>query len=671
MSVTSPETLSARGLELVTQQAFAGVNYMEAIGSKNSKKYGFDGVLGLLDPGKGGVKGEVYSSLQHNVGSLFNKFTVFQYSPLNNGAKYQAEGHFIGFSNNLKTDTEYAEAAGAAETLQKLALESAQSSATSTEAKKRTREALAQWEASAGVLQKAARNFKANNKSVLSNPTAGQLKTWGAETSGGTSVGFQPYSYSDFMYCKHYGKIPNNRLVTLRRYPFPVGDSVKTSQIDITKNALPIAQAITWFGSDTGNDLNKLGLFSWDIPWTPLDVTEQEITGNEVTFNDLISVLKPLAGGAALANTLGAAYATFSGTDASITELSGMDKDIQTYQKNLYTTGPYWNRIYGPVNVISQSTRRARGMQTTNWQNTMTINFAYKFRSFNGLSPKIAALDLISNFMNLTYNDAQFLGQLARYYPKTGLKFSPTTTEALGKILTNWGTTYSGNNSEQYSKIVSNMLQALDLAGSKILSDPAKLIGNGIQSALMTQLGNAIPDLISIRSALSDRPVGEWHIVVGNPMNPIFVMGDLLCSNVSMNWDEELGPDDFPTGVTFAVTLKQGKPRDKTAIERMLNMGETKLTAGMLKSSSYDDTFGTTNNALWNEATDPTKGKLDSFYESLTKDGQTRFHTFRDRFLTGYGMTSPGEKSPYTAGGNGKVDDSVLLYYYQREYGQN
>ena len=670
MGVISTDVIKATGLELVTQQAFAGVNYMEALSTKSAGKKGFDGVSNLLDPGGSGAEAEAYSSLQHNVSSLFNKFTVFQYAPLNNGAKYEAAGHFIGFSNNLKTDTDYAEESGALLALQKLALESAQSSATSADAKKKTREALSKWEASAGALQKVSRNFRANSQSVLSNPTAAQLRKWGSETSPGTPVGFQPYSYSDFMYCKHYGKIPNNRLVTLRRYPFPVGDSLKTSQTDPRKNAIPVAQAITWFGSDTGNDLNKLGLFSWDIPWTPLDVTEQEITGNEVTFSDLISTLEPLAGGAALASTLKAAYATINGTDQSAQELSGMDKKIQQYQKNLYTTGPYWNRIYGPVNVISQSTRRARGMQTTNWQNTMTINFAYKFRSFNGLSPKIAALDLISNFMNLTYNDAQFLGQLARYYPKTGLKFSPTTTEALGKILTNWGTTYSGNNSEQYSKILSNMLQALDLAGSKILSDPAKLIGDGIQSALMTQLGNAVPDLISIRSALSDRPVGEWHIVVGNPMNPIFVMGDLLCSNVSMNWDEELGPDDFPTGVTFAVTLKQGKPRDKTAIERMLNMGETKLTAGMLKTSSFNDTFGETNNKLWNEATDPKTANLDKFYAGLG-DNKSRFHTFRDRFLTGYGMTTPGNTAAYSSQSASKLDDSLLLYYYQREYGQN
>jgi len=302
------------------------------------------------------------------------------------------------------------------------------------------------------------------------------------------------------------------------------------------------------------------------------------------------------------------------------------------------------------------------------------------------MSPKIVALDLISNFINLTYNDAQFLGQLARYFPKTGLKMSPSTTEAFGKILTSWGSSYTGNNADAFSKILTNMNSALEAAGSSIANDPIKIIGQGLQTGLMApdKLGKAIPDLISIKSALSDRPVGEWHIVVGNPLNPIFVMGDLLCTNVDMVWDEELGPDDFPTGVKFTVTLKQGKPRDKTSIERMLNLGETKLTSGMLRTSSSFDTFGEDNSKLWNEIVATAEGgqqkSLEAYYQSLSAgkgtDGnkaKDRFNLFRNRFLTGYGIYNSDELKDVTTGAVGKkdLDDSLLLFYYQRQYGKN
>ena len=34
------------------------------------------------------------------------------------------------------------------------------------------------------------------------------------------------YDYSDFMFCKHLGKMSNNYLITLRRFPFPAGDHI-------------------------------------------------------------------------------------------------------------------------------------------------------------------------------------------------------------------------------------------------------------------------------------------------------------------------------------------------------------------------------------------------------------------------------------------------------------
>jgi hypothetical protein len=158
-------------------------------------------------------------------------------------------------------------------------------------------------------------------------------------------------------------------------------------------------------------------------------------------------------------------------------------------------------------------------------------------------------------------------------------------------------------------------------------------------------------------------------------------MGDLLCTSVDMKWDEELGPDDFPTGVSFGVTLRQGKPRDKTAIERMLNLGETKLTSGMLRTSSAYDTFGEDNNKLWNEVAASPDGKqnasLEEYYASLKEvDGgkaQDRFKLFRNRFLTGYGVYNNSELKDVTTGSvnKGSLDDSLLLFYYQRQYGKN
>lgn len=649
------------GLSMKVLEAFSGVNYMESLAA--SSDLGRGAIQNLQDE-------KVAEILQPTVSSIFNKFTVFQYTGLYAGSGYEISGHFIGHADNLKPSEEYARQEAERQALKTLMIQDAEDKAKGVNSQ-RIKDALDSASNYSKDRIDAARRFRAENEGMLSNPSAHRLVKWGAEKSAGTVLGFQPYAYTDFMYCTHYGKVPNNRLVTLRRYPYPVGDSLKLSRTDSTKNAIPIAQAVTWFGSDTGNDLNKLGVFSWDMKWETLEVQEQEITGNEVTLSDLLKTISSsdIPGGAVLSQFLETSYAAIEGSDATIQQVSGYEDKIQKYQKALYTTGPYWNRIYGPVNVIHKSSRRGRGMQENKWQSEISINFSYKFRSFNGLSPKIAALDLISNFINLTYNDAQFLGQLARYYPKTGLKFSPTVTEALGKIMTSWGTTYSGNNSSEYNKLIESMFKAMELGGSKLLTQPDKVLGDAVQTAASMKLAAAMPGLISIKSALSDRPVGEWHIVVGNPMNPIFVMGDLVCSSVDMIWDTEMGPDDFPTGVTFKVSLKQGKPRDKTAIERMLNLGQTKLTNGTVRGSSVSDTFGEENNKYWNSiygADGAAKGpqridtvKLES--ELKASDDAGKYETFKARVLKGYGLNENSRAV---------LDDSLLSIYFNRQYGK-
>ena len=105
----------------------------------------------------------------------------------------------------------------------------------------------------------------------------------------------------------------------------------------------------------------------------------------------------------------------------------------------------------------------------------------------------------------------------------------------------------------------------------------------------------------------------------------------------------------------------------------MLNAGETKLTAGMLKSSTLEDTFGEQNNTTWN-AISGTSGaasteKLTAYYNSLSTGSKGRYHNFRNRFLGGYGFEQ--NEAKFNEPGKSNLDDSLLLYYYQREYGQN
>lgn len=84
------------------------------------------------------------------------------------------------------------------------------------------------------------------------------------------------------------------------------------------------------------------------------------------------------------------------------------------------------------------------------------------------------------------------------------------------------------------------------------------------------------------------------------------VVGNLICSKMTVDWDTELGPDDFPIGMKVTYTLEHGMPRDKAAIQSMFNRGAGriyKLPDYIKASSDYeskvDDYTGRTDNSWW------------------------------------------------------------------------
>lgn len=676
---------------------FSGINYLERLYAVRPDQL-LEDLTTINSSGDPNAQGSVQLA---TTDSIFNKFSVFRYSKFTSGYVYRPEFHFIGadakgnkaenFANGINEGIQNAQANNYFSAANEISQLNQQ---TQTDETQKRIAALESDQANRLkvmlAMDRDARNFQVRNQSVLANPTARKIIEW-SKSSGESVTGYQPYAMTDFIFCKNYGIIPNNRLVTLRRYPFPVNDQLRSpSQPEL--NPIPIAQAVTWFGGGSNNQLSQIGVMNWNLKWETLTVdSEQQITGNEILASDLIGFVKGATslGKAAdpIVKALEAAVSLSQSGGNGAAQLSGMDEKYQKYLKELYTTGPYWNRIFGPVNVINQSTRRARGMQD-GWTQEFNLEFHYSFRSFNGLSPRVVALDLIASFLNLTYNDAQFLGQLARYFPRTGVKFSPNVTELLGDILTKWGTSYDVATTDQIIGLMQEVLKGIETlknSAMETITDVAagnteRLTEGGkkvVQAALITVLKQAMPNIISAKSALSDRPVGEWHLVVGNPMNPILVMGDLVCTRCTLKWDDEMGPDDFPTGCTFTIGLKQGKPRDKVSIERMFNLGETKLLSNPLrKPSSAEDTFGTENNTLWNNISSSQKVTSDAEKTQIInglseKVAATDFTKYRNRIRKTYGYqyvgnVGSGDLTQKDAGVVSTLNDTILWQYYDR-----
>ena len=58
--------------------------------------------------------------------------------------------------------------------------------------------------------------------------------------------------------------------------------------------------------------------------------------------------------------------------------------------------------------------------------------------------------------------------------------------------------------------------------------------------------GTNAPWLTSAHALLTGDPVGDWHLTIGNPLNPIAMIGNLIVEDAEYEFSNELGPDDFP-----------------------------------------------------------------------------------------------------------------------------
>jgi hypothetical protein len=405
------------------------------------------------------------------------------------------------------------------------------------------------------------------------NPTAANIIKFSLENSGSWQpFGAAPYSYSDFLYCKYYGKIPNNYMVTLRRYPVPMLDNLKTPD---GRNVPPIAQAITWMSEElTENKMSEILKFSMGLAWKEIEASVQEVTGNERGFEN--SPLASVPGGSILAGIQGF---------LNPREYSGQAQAESNYAQTVYgSEGPYANKVYGPVNVVHKTMARDRGLE---FENDITLNFHYHLASYDGINPKMAMLDIIGNMMTLCYNNAKFWGGAIRYFPQHPNVpfFGDQKAFYAGDV-----GGYIDSLMTEFSSLGSKFMETF----SKLIQDPLAALKELATGAGKFVMGKSAakdrPQIIAMRSLLTGAPVGEWHLVVGNPMNPIAMIGNLICTNLEITLGDMLGADDFPTEVTFTVSLKHGKPRDKGDIESMFNLGNGRMYYGINDDAVFSST---------------------------------------------------------------------------------
>jgi len=394
-------------------------------------------------------------------------------------------------------------------------------------------------------------------------PTVNEIVTW--SRSSEPNIAKFPYKYTDFAFLKWWKKIPNNYLITLRRYPFPVNDSVTSGEeargdIKDLEKLKPVATMLTFLGEDTGNKISSiLGPIETGLKWKDFTADVWQVT----TSGSAASVNNPAPG-------LGKAFGLLATGDARTGQPSVTPPDP-------YNNGPYANKIQGPINVITTTKGRDRGLV---FSHKIDLVFEYSLRGIGGINTKAAALDIIANAMLMTSATAPFWGGANRHMPHAGQgQGDPFLGGNAGRAAWLAGNPEGFFNAlkDQFSKIADNFSDMFN----KLLEDPIEglkgLATAGAKAFFKNSTTESTLVTEGIHSLLTGSPIGEWHVCVGPPMNPMMMMGNMICTSAKLEFSEELGPDDFPAEIKVTISLEHGMPRDKAGIESMFNKGRGRI----------------------------------------------------------------------------------------------
>ncbi len=378
-------------------------------------------------------------------------------------------------------------------------------------------------------------SLPANDKNIPANKDLFQVRSF-VDLCKMESRAMQ-YDADDFLYCKNLG-FPLNRLITLRRYPYPCTDNIWDKE---TQGEPDIARMITYFSQDV-NKLDEILSFSYNMKWKELTAEMEQATmqGEQSGVSGFMK----------------SAFKLF---DPKLAENA-----LRGENANMLDPKFDQNKVYGPVDSLTTTNIRDIGFE---FSKEFDLVFDYELRSINGRTPEYAMRDVIGNVLACTYNNGKFWPG-ARYW--------------IGERPSKFYEQYQYMNSDKMSTIidggVNSLKSALSSFGSKgsAVDNLKKAMNGGMALAfgkILDKIGR--PGILTMNSLLSNEPTGMWHVTIGNPINPILCIGNLICTGVDFSFPtDSLSYGDFPTKLQVKIKLKPGMAKDKAGIEMMFNMGK-------------------------------------------------------------------------------------------------
>lgn len=363
--------------------------------------------------------------------------------------------------------------------------------------------------------------------------------------------------WSDFAYVKQHGFIPNNRLIILRRYPFATYSNL---QFPFNERVKCLAKGITYFGEGTENSIGEILKLVGYKNYKDLtaDLTIMTDQGQNKGLNST-----PLTGNKSVNKNL-RRFSALSGKG----DVNGSERVKVEAMRN-----KNWeNERKGKENVIHKTNIADVGVGANLEFNLV---FEYELRSFNGINPRIAMLDLITNLMTLCHTNAEFWGGQNVVLPNPDNLQFPFIGDQdsfyrgdyegyLGSVVDWFSEPFKGGGS--LSGIIDGIM-------SGDLSSLGDLLGKVGTTVLDLSSSKSRSTVVGMKALLDSSPIGNYHLTVGNPLQPIAKIGNLICPSFELKLGEELGHNDMPTSVKLTMTVKTATPLDSTGIQTIFSNG--------------------------------------------------------------------------------------------------
>lgn len=382
-----------------------------------------------------------------------------------------------------------------------------------------------------------------------------------------------------FAYLKDFGIYPNNRLMILRRFNGPAYNDLFTTDIS------PINTMVSYI------DMNNIGLsikFNeiWDIK-------------AKTNFMEVLEDIIGIKGNNLKDQGMGVGKVVTSVVDKTKNAFgintSPLGNDILTKvaQKiGIITDG---DPPYGDPNIINEAAiRNANGNELqTGLKSDITINFEtkYIFREINGIDGRAEFLDIIANAINMGTSDSRFY--LSGKYTDVLQKLIKDVSNGdIDKFISDIGDSLRTLMSDVINAFVNNDIQnTISNMLEKSGDDGATSSININLSSMLDKVKEAGAALVKQRvnrnrwklygavASMSGVPTAPWHITIGNPKFPWFVIGNLVVTKVILEPGGEMSYNDMFTELTVKIELESGRSLGAQEIANLFNSAKGRIYA--------------------------------------------------------------------------------------------